>query len=170
MIVSLIVAVAENNVIGKDNDLIWHLPKDMAFFKATTLNHHIVTGRKNYESIPQKYRPLKDRVNIVVTRQKDYQENNCEVVNSITAAIDFARENGESECFIIGGGQIYKAVLENNLVDQMYITHVLHQFEGDTFFPEFDSNKWSEETLITHLKDDKNKFSFVVKKYKKINN
>ncbi len=167
MIVSLIVAVAENNVIGKDNNLIWHLPKDMAFFKATTLNHHIVTGRKNYDSIPSKYRPLKDRVNIVVTRQKDYKEKDCEIVNSIASAIDLARKNGETECFIIGGGQIYKSVLENNLVDQMYITHVLEEFEGDTFFPTFDVNDWQEKTLITHLKDDKNKHDFIVKKYKK---
>ncbi len=167
MIVSLIVAVAENNVIGKDNDLIWRLPKDMAFFKATTLNHHIVTGRKNYESIPEKYRPLKDRVNIVVTRQKDYKEDNCEIVNSITEAIDLARKNGETECFIIGGGQIYKSVLENNLIDQMYITHVLEEFEGDTFFPSFEVDNWEEETLITHLKDEKNKYNFIIKKYRK---
>jgi len=167
MIVSLIVAVAENNVIGKDNDLIWHLPKDMAFFKTTTLNHHVVTGRKNYESIPEKYRPLVDRTNIVVTHQKNYAEKGCEIANSIESAIDLARKNGETECFIIGGGQIYKSVLENNLVNQMYITHVLHSFEGDTFFPAFDSSKWGEETLITHLKDEKNKYNFVVKKYTK---
>ncbi len=167
MIVSLIVAVANNNVIGKDNGLIWHLPKDMAFFKATTLNHYIITGRKNYESIPEKYRPLKDRTNIVVTRKKDYKAIGCEIKNSIVAAIDLARKNGETECFIIGGGQIYQAVLENNLVDQMYITHVLEEFEGDTFFPDFDTTKWDEETLLTHLKDEKNKFNFVIKKYKK---
>ena len=93
MIVSLIVAVAENNVIGKDNDLIWHLPKDMKFFKETTLNHYIISGRKNYESIPAKFRPLKDRTNVVVTRQKDYSEEGCEVVHSIEDGIALAKEN-----------------------------------------------------------------------------
>lgn len=165
MIVSLIVAVAENNVIGKDNDLIWHLPKDMAFFKEATLNHFIITGRKNYESIPSKYRPLKDRTNIVVTRQTDYTEDGCVVVHSIEDGIDLAKQSGEAECFIIGGGQIYKSVLEKGLVDQLYITHVLDSFEGDTYFPEIDENKWFSETLLTHLKDEKNKHNFVVKKY-----
>lgn len=168
MIVSLIVAVAENNVIGKDNDLIWHLPKDMAFFKSTTLNHYVVTGRKNYESIPPKYRPLKDRVNVVVTRKDVYNEEGIVVVNSIESAIEVARKNGETECFIIGGGQIYKSVLENNLVDQMYITHVHESFEGDTVFPVFDRSNWDEEVLLTHLKDEKNKYNFTIKKYIKI--
>ena len=167
MIVSLIVAVAENNVIGKDNDLIWHLPKDMAFFKATTLNHYIITGRKNYESIPTKFRPLKDRVNVVVTRQNNYNEEGCIVVHSIEEGIELARENGESECFIIGGGQIYKSVMEKRLVDQLYITHVLEAFEGDTFFPDFKGYDWEEETILTHLKDEKNKHNFIVKKYVK---
>ena len=167
MIVSLIVAVAENNVIGKDNDLIWHLPKDMAFFKATTLNHYIITGRKNYESIPIKYRPLKDRVNVVVTRQENYAEDGCAVVHSIEEGLELAKANGESQCFIIGGGQIYKSVIEKGLVDQLYITHVLESFEGDTFFPYFNSNEWEEETILTHLKDEKNKHNFIVKKYVK---
>ncbi len=167
MIVSLIVAVAENNVIGKDNDLIWHLPKDMAFFKETTLNHYVVTGRKNYESIPPKYRPLKDRTNVVVTRQKDYAEEGCIVVHSIEEGIELAKENGESECFIIGGGQIYKSVLEKGLVNRLYITHILESFKGDTFFPTFNEDEWEEETILTHLKDEKNKHSFVIKKYTK---
>lgn len=167
MIVSLIVAVADNNVIGKDNDLIWHLPKDMAFFKATTLNHYVITGRKNYESIPVKYRPLKDRTNVVVTRQENYVEDGCVVVHSIEAGIALAKENGESECFIIGGGQIYKNVMDKKLIDQLYITHVLEGFEGDTFFPEFDKKEWEEETILTHLKDEKNKHNFIIKKYVK---
>lgn len=168
MIVSLIVAVAENNVIGKDNGLIWHLPKDMAFFKSTTLNHCVVTGRKNYESIPAKFRPLKDRVNIVVTRQEDYNEQGVVVVNNVESAIEEAQKNGETECFIIGGGQIYKYVLENNLIDQMYITHVHESFDGDTSFPLFNRNEWSEEVLLTHLKDEKNRCNFTIKKYIKV--
>jgi len=165
MIVSLIVAIAENNVIGKDNDLIWHLPKDMAFFKSRTLGHHVISGRKNYESIPKRFRPLKDRVNIIVTRQKDYKEEGCLIVHSIEEGIELAKKNGEKECFIIGGGQIYKSVIENDLVDQLYITHVKETFEGDTYFPEFDASKWKEEVLFSHSRDEKNKHSFIVKKY-----
>lgn len=165
MIVSLIVAVAENNVIGKDNGLIWHLPKDMAFFKATTLNHYVITGRKNYESIPKKFRPLSDRTNVVVTRQKDYSEEGCVIVHSIEEGIALARENGETECFIIGGGQVYESVLAKGLVNQLYITHVLAAFEGDTFFPSFNHNEWEEETILTHLKDEKNNCNFIIKKY-----
>ena len=133
MMVSIIVAVAENNVIGKNNDLIWHLPKDMQFFKQTTLHHHIITGRKNYISIPVKFRPLANRTNIVLTRQQDFPEEGCVVLNSLEAAIKFAKQNNENEVFIIGGGQIYKEALEKNLVDKLYVTHVHHSFDGDTF-------------------------------------
>lgn len=165
MIVSLIVAVSKNYVIGKNNSLIWHLPKDMAFFKSTTINNCIITGRKNYESIPKKYRPLKDRTNIVVTRQKDYNEEGIVIANSIENAILKAREDGSKECFIIGGGQIYDYVLKNNLVDKMYITHIQEEFEGDTFFPQFDISKWDEEVIISHIKDETNVHSFVIKVY-----
>ena len=94
MKVSLIVAAAENGVIGKDNDLIWHLPKDMRFFKETTLGHHVIMGRKNFESIPHKYRPLPNRTNVVITRQCYYQAEGCIVVNSIESALEIAKENG----------------------------------------------------------------------------
>ncbi len=165
MIVSLIVAVAENNVIGKDNNLIWRLPADMQFFKQTTLNHCVVSGRKNYESIPKKFRPLPNRTNIVVTRQQDYIEEGAVVVHSLEEAIQYAKKLGEEECFIIGGGQIYQQALQKGLIQQMYVTHVLEEFEGDTFFPEIDFDGWQEETLLTHLKDDKNPHHFTIKKY-----
>jgi dihydrofolate reductase len=160
MIVSLIVAVAENNVIGKDNTLIWHLPKDMQFFKLTTLNHHIITGRKNYISIPEKFRPLANRTNIVLTRQNDFTEEGCVILNSLEAAIEFAKNNNENEVFIIGGGQIYKEALDKDLVDKMYITHVHHTFEGDTFFPEIDSSKWKKISEEHHIKDEKHAYDF----------
>lgn len=160
MTVALIVAVAENNVIGKDNDLIWHLPKDMQFFKKTTLYHHIITGRKNYISIPEKFRPLANRTNIVLTRQQNFPEKGCIVLNSLEAAINFAKKNNETEVFIIGGGQIYKEALVKNLVDKMYITHVHHSFEGDTFFPEIDTTKWKKISEEIHLKDEKHPYSF----------
>ena len=100
MKVSLIVAVSENGVIGKDNDLIWHLPKDMKFFKDTTLGHHVIMGRKNFESIPEKYRPLPNRTNIVITRQSDYTAEDCVVVNSVEAALEIAKQNGDTKPFI----------------------------------------------------------------------
>lgn len=168
MIVSLIVAVAENNVIGKDNTLIWHLPKDMQFFKQTTLNHHIITGRKNYISIPEKFRPLANRTNIVLTRQNDFTEQGCVVLNSLEAAIEFAKRNNETEVFIIGGGQIYKEALDKNLVDKMYITHVHQAFEGDTFFPEVNIEKWQKISEEHHRKDEKNAYGFSFCVYSRI--
>ena len=163
MKVSLIVAVAENGVIGKDNDLIWHLPKDMRFFKETTLGHHVIMGRKNFESIPHKYRPLTDRTNIVITRQSGYKAEGCIVVDSVVAALDIAKNNGDTEPFIIGGGQIYKIALEQNLVDRIYLTKIHHTFNGDTFFPELNS-EWKEINRQDCFSDEKNKYdySFIV--------
>ena len=97
MKVSLIVAVSENGVIGKDNDLIWNLPNDMRLFKETTMGHHVIMGRKNFESIPHKYRPLPNRTNVVITRQTDYKAKGCVVVNSVEAALEIAKNNGENE-------------------------------------------------------------------------
>ena len=161
--VALIVAVAENGVIGKDNDLIWHLPKDMRFFKETTLGHHVIMGRKNFESIPHKYRPLTDRTNIVITRQSGYKAEGCIIVNSVVAALDIAKNNGDTEPFIIGGGQIYKIALEQNLVDRIYLTKIHHTFDGDTFFPELNS-EWKEINRQDCFSDEKNKYdySFIV--------
>ena len=128
MKVSLIVAAAENGVIGKDNDLIWHLPKDMRFFKDTTLNHHVIMGRKNFESIPHKYSPLPNRINIVITRQANYSAKGCLTVNSIEEALKISRKNKDQEPFIIGGGEIYKLALEKKLVDKIYLTKIHQTF------------------------------------------
>lgn len=167
MITSLIVAVAQNNVIGKDNDLIWRLPNDMKFFKETTSNHHIITGRKNYISIPKKFRPLPNRTNIVLTRQKDFSEEGCIISNSLEDAISHAKENNETELFIIGGGQIYKESLDKNLIDRMYITHVNEEFEGDTFFPEIDSSKWENTSEVKNSSDEKHAHSYTFSIYDK---
>lgn len=169
MQVSLIVAVAENNVIGKNNTLIWHLPKDMQYFKKKTLHHHIITGRKNYISIPEKYRPLVNRTNIVLTHQTNFKEANCVVLHSLEEAISYAKAQNETEVFIIGGGQIYKEALAKNLVDKMYITHVHQAFEGDTFFPEIEAKKWKKISEEKNLADQKHKYSFTFVEYQKIN-
>lgn len=169
MIISLIVAIAENNGIGKDNDLLWHLPNDMKYFKEKTLNHHIITGRKNYISIPEKYRPLVNRTNIVLTRNTDFSEEGCVVKHNLKDAIEYAKTNNEDELFIIGGGQIYKEALEEDLIDKMYITHVQKTFDADTFFPKIDSTIWKKINELTIEADEKNhhKHSFAV--YKKMN-
>ncbi|HIG32083.1 MAG TPA: dihydrofolate reductase [Flavobacteriales bacterium] len=159
MKVSLIVAVSENGVIGKDNDLIWHLPNDMRFFKETTIGHHVIMGRKNFESIPHKYRPLPNRTNVVITRQSDYKAEGCMVVNSVEAALEVAKQNGDSEPFIIGGGQIYKLALEANMIDKVYLTKIHHSFEGDTFFPELNSD-WEEINKIENKADEKHSYNY----------
>lgn len=163
MKVSLIVAVSQNAMIGKDNDLIWHLPKDMKFFKDTTLGHHVIMGRKNFESIPHKFRPLPNRTNIVITRQSDYKAEDSIVVNSVEEALKVAKSNGENEAFIIGGGQIYKLSLEANLIDRIYLTRIHHSFDGDTFFSELNSD-WEEIKREDCFKDDNHKYdySFIV--------
>ena len=166
--ISLIVAIAKNHVIGKDNDLIWFLPKDLKYFKDTTAGHHVIMGRKNYYSIPDKFRPLPGRTNIVVTRQKDIiQDEGVIVVGSIEEAIKVAVEAGDKEPFIIGGGQIYNYALANNLIDKMYITHVDQEFEGDTFFPHFEEQNWKKISSELIEKDHRHKWDFSYDVYEK---
>lgn len=160
MIVSAIVAVSDNGVIGRDSDLPWHLPDDMKFFQRTTRGHHIITGRKNYETIPLKYRPLKDRVNIIVTRNKKYVAEGAVVVHSLKDALQLADRAKEDEVFIIGGGQIYAEALKNDLVDKLYITEVHADIEGDTLFPYIDRSKWQETDRELHPRDERHDFSF----------
>lgn len=166
MKVSLIVAVAENGVIGKDNDLIWHLPKDMRFFKEKTTGHHVIMGRKNFESIPERFRPLPNRTNVVISRKSDYQAEGCVVVKSLEDALKVAKQNDDPKPFIIGGGQIYKLALERNLVDKVYLTKVHQEFEGDTFFNQL-SSEWKEIARVYHQSDEKNAYNFSFITYEK---
>jgi dihydrofolate reductase len=156
MNISIIVAVAENNVIGKDNTLIWHLPVDMKFFKDKTTGHCIITGRKNYESIPEKFRPLPNRTNIVITRQTNYNASGAIIASSIEDAIEKAKQKNDDEIFIIGGAEIYKQCLP--FVDKIYLTRIHHFFDGDAFFPELDPSEWRETQRIKGVTDDKNKY------------
>ncbi len=159
MIISLIAAVAENGVIGKDNDLVWRLPDDTKFFMKTTEHHCVLTGRRNYESIPPKYRPLKNRTNIVVTRQQEYGiDEGIRVASSVEEGIALAKSMSEQELFVIGGGQIYKQTI--NLAHRLYITEVMARVEGDTYFPEIDRSQWEELSRIRHPKDEKHKYEF----------
>lgn len=162
MIISLIVAIAENNVIGKDNDLIWYLPADLKFFKQKTTGHHIIMGRKTFESIGGG-RPLPNRTSIIITRQQDYIAEGCLVAHSPEEAV--AMVNDDDEVFVIGGREIYKQSLD--IVDRMYITHVHETFEGDTFFPEIDYSKWILHAEELHQPCEKNKYSFTFAEYRR---
>jgi dihydrofolate reductase len=167
MKVSLIVAKAENEAIGKDNDLIWHLRDDMRYFSNITKGHHVIMGRMNYDSIPDKYCPLPDRTNIIVTRNPNFEAEDCVVVNSIKDGLEVAKKNGDVEAFIIGGGQIYKTSLDENLLDKLYITYVHHEFEADVFFPKYDKSIWKKTSEIFHPKDEKHAYSFSYVTYEK---
>ena len=160
MIVSIIVATSNNNVIGKNNDLIWHMPNDMKFFKDTTKGHHVIMGRKNFESIPHKYSPLPNRTNIVITRKKNYKAEGCIVVNSIQNSLMIAEKNNEQEAFIIGGGQIYEISLKLDIVNKIYLTRIDSEFDGDTFFPELDNKKWRETARRKCKKDKNHKYNY----------
>ncbi len=163
--ISLIVAVTENMVIGKDNKLAWHLPDDMNYFSNMTKGHSIIMGRKNWESIPEKYRPLPDRKNIIVTRNNNFKYNGTIIVNSIEKAIEEARSSEDEEIFIIGGGEIYK--LGFKYVDKLYITEINAEVKGNTYFPEWDKKYWNEISRISHPSDKKHPYSFDYVIYKK---
>lgn len=160
MIVSAIVAVSENGIIGRKGDLPWRLPDDMKFFQRTTMGHHVITGRKNWDSIPLKYRPLKGRPNIVVTRNADFDAPGAVVVGSLHEALALARHESETEAFIIGGGEIYKEALREGLVDRLYITRVHAHIDGDTSFPSITSNEWKEVWREEHAADAQHAHAF----------
>ena len=169
MIISIIVAISKNQVIGKNNQLIWNLPKDMKYFMDTTMNTTVIMGRKNYESIPKKYRPLKNRNNIIITRNKSYKAEGCLVVNSVEESLESLRNVENKEVFVIGGGEIYKKFLEKGLIDRMYITHIDEQFDGDTFFPEINYDSWQSSEFLNHKKDESNPHDFKIMVYNKLN-
>ncbi len=160
MKVTLIAAIAENGVIGKDNDLIWHLSDDLKRFKQLTKGHHVIMGRKTFESLG---RPLPNRVNIVVSRNANYKAEGAIVVDSLKEAL--YKAEGDAQPFIIGGGAIYKQAL--GLAQTMELTKVHHAFEGDTYFPEFDENTWELVFKEHHPKDEKHQYSFDFLRYER---
>ncbi|QXP64331.1 dihydrofolate reductase [Polaribacter sp. HaHaR_3_91] len=160
--ITVIAAIAKNNALGKDNDLIWHLPADLKRFKKVTTGHHILMGRNTFESIGK---PLPNRTTIIITRNKNYFKEGCLIANSIEEAIEMV-EN-KDDIFIIGGAQIYKECIEKDLVDRLDITQVHHEFEADVFFPEIDLKIWKETAREDFLADEKNKFDFSFVRYSK---
>tara|TARA_B100001175_G_scaffold181923_1_gene154399 strand:- start:3162 stop:3665 length:504 start_codon:yes stop_codon:yes gene_type:complete len=156
--ISIIVAVSSNQVIGKDNKLAWNLPYDMKYFSNITRNHTVIMGRKNWESIPEKFRPLPNRKNIIVSRNKKYKIKSSIVVNSVEKAIEVAKNDNDNEIFIIGGGEIYKASFK--YINKLYITEIRSIIEGNTFFPKWNKKKWKEVSRISNKKDKVHKYDF----------
>jgi dihydrofolate reductase len=154
----MIAAVARNLTIGKDNDLPWKLPDDMKFFMSTTKGHYVVMGRKNYDSLHEKFKPLPNRTNIVVTRQQNFNAPGCVVTHNVADAIELARKENETEAFIIGGAEIYKLAMAD--ADRLYLTEIEAEVDGDTFFPRFSKQEWKETSRTHHAADEKHKFAF----------
>ena len=163
MLISCIVAIAKNNVIGKDNDIPWYLPADLKYFKRTTIGHHIIMGRNCYRSIGK---PLPKRTNVIITRDPYFISSNCIIAHSIDEALEAAYNNGEDEAFIIGGGTIYDQT--KDLWDKLYLTKVDLETEGDVFFPEIDFNEWKLLSQSNHTKDEKNAFDYTFEVYDRI--
>jgi dihydrofolate reductase len=158
VIVSILVAMDERRGIGKAGGLPWRLSADMKRFRELTMNHHIVVGRKTFESIGK---PLEGRVMIVVTRDKSYRPTDCLIADSVEKAIALARERNESEVFICGGASVYSESLA--IADRIYLTQVHAEVDADTFFPEWDRSEWVELESIHHEADEKNQHPFSFK-------
>ena len=167
MIVSAIAALSKNKVIGKNNDLPWRLPDDMKFFMETTKGHHVIMGRKNYDSLHEKYKPLPQRTNMVITRQKDFNAPGCIVLNAVEPGLDIAKRNNEIECFIIGGAEIYKLAMP--YTTRLYLTEIDAHIEGDTFFPEVKKEQWKEVSRKHHPSDGRHAYAFDIVVYDRLN-
>ena len=155
MLISAIVAVAKNRVIGKDNQIPWYLPADLAWFKRTTLGHYVLMGRNCFQSIG---RPLPKRTNVVITRNPFFTADGVLVAHSVEEALNLAYDNGEQEVFIIGGGEIYRQTA--HLWDKVYLTEVDTEPEGDVFFPELPPSEWRETWREAHAPDAKNLIAY----------
>jgi dihydrofolate reductase len=161
--ITVIAAIASNNALGKDNDLIWHLPADLKRFKKVTTGHYILMGRNTFESIG---RPLPNRTTIIITRNKNYFKEGCLIANSLEQAIEMAKP--AAQIFIIGGAQIYKETIAKDVAVQLDITLVHHPFEADVFFPEIDTKIWEEVAREDYKADEKNEYDYSFVSYQKI--
>lgn len=168
--INLIVAVSKNNVIGVKNNLPWILPNDMSHFKKTTTGHCVIMGRKNYLSIPKKFRPLPNRKNIILTTKSNFKANKCEIFDSLEKALDYLKLIGERNPFIIGGGKLYKYALEKNIIDIIYLTKIHANIKGDTFFPKLNFKNWNIISEKNNKKDKNHKYDYtflILEKIKK---
>ena len=156
--ITVIAAVAENNALGKENQLLWHLPDDFKRFKTLTSGHYIIMGRKTFESFPK---PLPNRTHVIISRQANYQPEGCIVVNSLEQAIEACPKT--EEVFIIGGGEIYRQSIA--VADKLDLTKVHATFEADTHFPEVDLSEWQLVFEEYHPKDERHDFAFTFQTY-----
>ncbi len=156
--ITMIAAAAENDVIGRENDLVWHLPDDFKRFKALTTHHHIIMGRKTFESFPK---PLPNRIHIIISRKRNYEPKGAIVVNSMEEALTLAKD--DSQPFIIGGGEIYE--LGMPFADKIELTRVHNEFEGDTFFPKINESDWDLVEQHFHPVDEKHAHAFTYLTY-----
>ena len=159
-VITIIAAAAQNNELGKDNKLIWHLSDDLKRFKRLTSGHHIIMGRKTFESFPN---ALPNRTNVVITRDKNYTAENAVVVHSLEAALALAKN--DEQPFIIGGGEIYRQSLA--IANKIELTRVHESFEADTFFPEIDLSIWKETFSEVHAKDEKHPHDYTFITYER---
>ncbi|MFZ2855401.1 MAG: dihydrofolate reductase [Rhodocyclaceae bacterium] len=156
--ISLIAAVAQNRAIGKDNQLLWHLPDDLRYFRETTRGKAVIMGRKTWESLPAAFRPLPGRHNIVVTRDRQYVAGGATLAHSLPEAI--AAADGGGETFVIGGAELYRQALP--LAERLYLTEVAQAVEGDAFFPEIPAAQWQEISRAPRHDASGLEFAFVV--------
>jgi len=156
MIISLVVAASDNNVIGKNNQLLWHLPKDLKFFKNVTWGMLVVMGRKTFESMGSK--PLPGRKNIVITRKTGWNAEGVSVADSVDAAVALAEASNYKEIFIIGGGEIYLIAFDR--ANKIYMTRVHAELEGDTYFPVIEKNDWTLVSKTDNPADEKHAYAF----------
>jgi dihydrofolate reductase len=164
---SMIAALDAANGIGKNNDLMWNLPADMQFFKETTKGHVVIMGRKNYDSIPEKFRPLPGRKNVILSRQPDFEAPGCLVFSSLADCLQQLQLEEGQKAFVIGGAQIYALALESGLVNEIFLTHIDKVYSADTFFPDFDVSSYQKSLLFEQTLDDKHEANFEVYQYTK---
>lgn len=155
-LISYVVAMDENRVIGRDNDLPWRLPDDMRWFREKTMGKPCIMGRKTYDSLPERFRPLPGRLNIAVTRQPDYQPPGALVAHSIDAALRLA--GFAAEIIIVGGAELFRALMP--VVNRLYLTQIHAAVEGDVFFPAFERGQWTETFRQEHPADERHPFAF----------
>jgi dihydrofolate reductase len=159
--ISLIAAMSENRVIGREGGLPWHLPDDMKFFMRTTRGHYVVMGRKTWESMAG---ALKDRTNIIITRRKDYSAEGAMVVHSLDEALRRSPVETE-EVFVVGGEAIFAEAMP--IAQRMYLTHVHAEVKGDAHFPAFDERRWRVEKEVHHPADERHSYSFTIRQYER---
>lgn len=160
----IVVAADEDNAIGKDNQLLWHLPRDLKFFKKITTGHTVIMGRKTYDSVGK---PLPNRRNIVISRQLGLEIPGCEVVASVAEAMHLvAEQEVDRDAYIVGGAEVFRQTL--SLSDRIYLTRVHHRFDADTYFPKLDVSAWKLISREDHPQDEKHKYAFSFLVYERV--